>query len=63
MYQEWFKEYEKIKKTNKLINPTKKRIKFVDKLIKFCSENNLELIKEEDGTLIIKGIFDNLEVE
>lgn len=61
MWQEWFKEYEKIKKTNKLINQTKKRIKFVDKLIKFCNENNLELIKEEDGTLIIKGIFDNKE--
>lgn len=63
MYQEWFKEFEKTRKINKLIGQAKKRIKFVDKLIKFCNENNLELIKEEDGTLIIKGIFDNLEVE
>ena len=65
MYQEWFKDYEKITGNinklvfyNKSIRKVKKKIKALNKIIKLCKKNNLELTKGQNQELIIKNIFD-----
>lgn len=65
MYQEWFKEYEKITGNinkimfyNKSIRKTKKKIKALDKIIKICKKNNWKLTRGVNGELIIKGILE-----
>lgn len=64
MYQEWFKEHEKIKNTvnktmyyNKQIKQIKRKSKAFDKITKLCKKYNLELSRLDD-ILIIKGILD-----
>lgn len=64
MYQEWFKDYEKITGNinklvfyNKSIRKVKKKIKALDKIIKLCKKNNLELTRGQNKELIIKGFF------
>lgn len=65
MYQEWFKEYEKLTGNinkivfyNKSIRKVKKKIKALDKIIKICKKNNWQLIRGVNGELIIKGILE-----
>ena len=64
MYQEWFKqfeeikgEYNKMKFYHKSIKKVKKKTKLLDKIIKLCKKNNLELTRGTNGELIIRGVI------
>lgn len=57
MYQEWFKLFNKIINTNKKIKEVKKKTKLLDKIIKLCERNNLELTRGNNGELIIRGVI------
>lgn len=58
MCQEWFKEYEKIANINKRIKEIKGKTKVLDKIIKLCKKNNLELTRGKNNELIIRGIIE-----
>lgn len=53
MYQEWFKKFEEIKDINKKIRKVKNKSKLLDKIMKLCKKNNLELRRDNEGNLII----------
>lgn len=53
MYQEWFKKFEEIKDINKKIRKGKNKSKLLDKIMKLCKKNNLELRRDDEGNLII----------
>lgn len=54
MWQEWFKEIENMKEENKNL---KNKIKALDKIIKICEKNNLQITKS-NNELIIKGFLE-----
>lgn len=53
MWQEWFIEFENLKEKQKNL---KNKIKALDKIIKICEKNNLQIIKS-NNELIIRGFF------
>lgn len=53
MYQEWFKKFEEIKDINKKIRKVKNKSKLLDKIMKLCKKNNLELRRDNEENLII----------
>lgn len=53
MYQEWFKKFEETKDINKKIRKVKNKSKLLDKIMKLCKKNNLELRRDNEGNLII----------
>lgn len=56
MYQEWFEEFEEMKKINDKTKKIKKKIKALGEIQKTAQKYNLELTRQ-DNELIIKGIF------
>lgn len=56
MYQEWFKEFEKVKELNDDLKNTKNKIKALKEIQKTAKKYDLEVTRQ-DNKLIIKGIF------
>lgn len=57
MYQEWFEEFEEMKKINNEIKKIKNKTKALGEIQKTAQKYNLELTRQ-DNKLIIKGIFE-----